>query len=81
MTDYLKICESSLEWALKQQYRGYSKFDALNSPLLWAVSCKSSFLRKAFVFGLSRSPVNIRPLLFVRKNKTPKGWPCSPVRI
>jgi hypothetical protein len=73
MTDYLKICESSLEWARKRQYKGYSKFDALNSPLLLAISCKSAFLRKAFVFGLSRFPINIRPLLGVRRKQNPKG--------
>lgn len=73
MTNYLKICESSLEWARQQQFRGYSKFDALNSPLLRLFSCKSTFLRKAFVFAISRSPVNIRPLLGVVKKQNPKG--------
>lgn len=73
MSDYLKICESSLEWARQRDYRGYSKFDALNSPVLWAISCKSAFLRKAFVFALSRCPVNIRPLLGVRQKQNPKG--------
>ena len=73
MTNYLKRCESSLVWAKTRQFRGYSKFDALNSPLLWTISCKSSFLKKAFVFGVSRSPVNIRPLLGVQKKQNPKG--------
>ena len=73
MTEYLKICDASLQWARRRDYRGYSKFDALNSPLLRAVSCKSSFLRKGFVFAVSRSPVNIRPLLGVQKKQNPKG--------
>ena len=73
MTDYLKRCESSLDWARKRQFRGYSKFDALNSPLLRFLSCKSTFLRKAFVFAVSRTPINIRPLLGVQKKQNPKG--------
>ena len=73
MTNYLTICERSLDWARKRQFRGYSKFDALNSPLLRGISCKSTFLRKAFVFAVSRMPVNIRPLLGVIKKQNPKG--------
>ena len=69
----IDVCIRSLEWARFRNYRGYSKFDALNSPLLMAVSEKSHFLRSAFVFGMSRMPVNIRPLFFVQKKQNPKG--------
>ncbi len=69
----IDVCIRSLEWARLRNYRGYSKFDALNSPLLRAVSGKSRFLRSAFVFGMSRMPVNIRPLFFVQKKQNPKG--------
>ena len=71
--DYLNICIGSLEWARKRQFRGYSKFDALNSPFLRLLSARSRFLRSAFVFGTSRMPVNIRPLLGVCKKQNPKG--------
>ncbi len=72
-TNYHEICVRSLRWAHDRDFTGYSKFDALNSPLLRLISQKSRFLRAGFVFGISRSPVNIRPLLFVRKKQNPKG--------
>lgn len=72
-TEPLTICQTALQWAQRRQYRGYSKFDALNSPPLRMLSAKSTFLRKALVFALSRSPVNIRPLLGVQKKQNPKG--------
>lgn len=73
VNDYCRICIRSLSWARQHNFTGYSKFDALNSPLLRGLAGKSRFLRAGFVFGVSRSPVNIRPLLFVRKKQNPKG--------
>jgi len=67
------ICRLALAWAKKHEYFGYSKFDALNSPILRGIAGKSAFLRSAFVFGMSRTPLNIRPLLLVRKKQNPKG--------
>ncbi len=72
-TDIRDVCIRSLEWARARDYKGYSKFDALNSPLLRALAGKSRFLRAAFVFGMSRMPVNIRPLLLVQKKQNPKA--------
>ncbi len=71
--EYIDICSRSLNGAKQQNYCGYSKFDALNSPVLWALAARSRFLRAGFVFAVSRSPINIRPLLFVRKKQNPKG--------
>ncbi len=73
MTEYLAVCQRSLEWARLRDFKGYSKFDALNSPVLRLLSARSRFLRSAFVFGLSRCPVNLRPLLGVKKGRNPKG--------
>lgn len=73
MQDHKKICIDALDWAKKRNYEGYSKFDALNSPLLRALSFNNSFLRKVYVFGISRFPVNIRPLLLASKKQNPKG--------
>jgi len=71
--EYKKICIDALGWAREQDYKGYSKFDALNSPLLAKLAGRSRLLRGGFVFGMSRMPVNLRPLLFVPKNQNPKG--------
>jgi len=71
--DLLSILENSLNWAEKRNYKGYSKFDALNSPLLKTISGNSFYLKAGFIYVLSRFPINIRPLLFVRKKQNPKG--------
>ena len=71
--EYKNICIGALGWAREQDYKGYSKFDALNSPLLAWLAGGCRFLRGGFVFGMSRMPVNLRPMLFVRKKQNPKG--------
>lgn len=72
-TNYLDICFRSLDWARNKNFKGYSKFDALNSPILRFLAGNSRFLRSSYVFGISRLPINIRPLLFVKKKQNPKG--------
>ncbi|MCK5172879.1 MAG: hypothetical protein KAR47_05775, partial [Planctomycetes bacterium] len=72
-TDYREICIRSLQWARSDNYTGYSKFDALNSPVLRFLGSKSRFLRGGFVFALSRTPLNVRGLLGVQKKQNPKG--------
>lgn len=54
-------------------YAGYDPYDALNSPLIRAISGRSKILRMAFTQLLRRSPVNLRPLLGVSKGHNPKG--------
>ncbi len=72
-TDILKTCSKSLLWAQNQDYKGYSKFDALNSPILRIGTRYSTFLRKAVTFANSRMPVNVRGVLGVQKKQNPKG--------
>ena len=69
----LNVTDAALNWAHRANYRGYSKFDVLNSPIIYALTKRSTFLRKAFTFVNSRMPINIRPLLFVKKKQNPKG--------
>ena len=71
--EYVDICLRSLEWARRRNYTGYSKFDALNSPLLRTMSGNSRMLRSGMVFGMSRMPINIRPALLVGQGQNPKG--------
>jgi len=54
-------------------YAGYDPYDALNSPLLKLLSCKSKWARIAFTQILRRLPVNLRPVLGVRQGHNPKG--------
>jgi hypothetical protein len=67
------ILNNVLNWAEGEKYFGYSKFDALNSPLLYLISRNSKILRSVFIYLISRSPINVRKFFFVNKQKNPKG--------
>ena len=54
-------------------FKGYDPYDALNSPILSGLSLGNKVLRIAFIQLLKRLPVNLRPLLFVKKHYNPKG--------
>jgi hypothetical protein len=56
-----------------QDFRGYDPYDALNSPLLRAVSLGRKWGRIAAIQALKRCPVNLRPLLGVPRGLNPKG--------
>lgn len=57
----------------REEFAGYDPYDALNSPLLSRLNLGSKYIRIAFIQFLKRSPVNLRPLLLVRKGYNPKG--------
>jgi len=56
-----------------EDYAGYDPYDALNSPLLRVVSSRSKSMRMAVTQLMRRSPINLRPLLGVRKGHNPKA--------
>lgn len=56
-----------------KNYEGFSKFDALNSPLLAYISQNSKWLRLIFTQAVKASPFHIRPLLGVIPSRNPKG--------
>lgn len=58
---------------MAQDYAGHSKFDALNSPILDALSLNKKLLRLIFTQTVNRSPLNIRQVLGVKKSRNPKG--------
>jgi len=55
------------------EWRGYDPFDALNSPVVKALSFNQKWLRVAWTQLFRRSPVNLRPLFLTRKGMNPKG--------
>lgn len=57
----------------QESFRGYDPYDALNSPLLRALSFDRKTLRIAFTQALKRLPVNLRPLLGIPKRRNAKG--------
>jgi len=71
--DYLAACKKAVEWAEARNFTGYSKFDALNSPLLHWIAGRRRLLRAGFIYAVSRAPLNIRPVLGVRKRQNPNG--------
>lgn len=60
-------------WIEAEDFKGYDPYDALNSPLLAGLSLGNKYLRIAFIQALKRLPVNLRPLLLVKKDYNPKG--------
>ena len=73
MEDKQKILISVLNAAELNGYSGFSKFDALNSPLLKTIAFNSKWLRLIYTQLVKETPFHIRPLLRVKKSKNPKG--------
>ncbi len=68
-----RILTDTLAAAHEQSYAGYSKFDALNSPILSLLSFNSKYLRFLFTQAIKEFPLNLRPLFFVKQSRNPKG--------
>lgn len=62
-----------LDYVEGANYAGYDPYDALNSPLIRLLGSRSKWVRIAFTQFLRRCPVNLRPLLGVKKGHNPKG--------
>jgi hypothetical protein len=66
--------QSLLRYCRDNGWAGYDPYDALNSVLLRRLGLLSVKLpRLAFTQFLKRSPINLRPLLFVPREQNPKG--------
>jgi hypothetical protein len=70
---HLDVLERVLQTARADRYEGYSKHDGLNSPVLAGLAGGSKLTRLVAIQVVTRSPVDIRPLLGVRKARNPKG--------
>lgn len=62
-----------LPYIESNDFAGYDPYDALNSPLLNLLSMKSKWLKILFMQSLRWLPINIRPLLAVKKGHNPKA--------
>ncbi len=67
------VLDRVYEWSQQRNYCGHTKHDGLNSPLLLATLGWGKWTRIIAIQGVMRFPVNIRPLLFVKKTRNPKG--------
>jgi hypothetical protein len=75
-TDLIKIeqaLDKTLEYSRSNDYAGYNKYDALDSPILSRASLQNKYLRLIFSQLIMRSPLNIRPLFFIPRTRNPKG--------
>ena len=73
ITRYQKVLENVLAAAAQRDYAGYSKFDALNSPVLERLSFRCQWGRLFWIQAVKAFPLNMRPLLGVQKSRNPKG--------
>ncbi len=62
-----------LRYSNDKNYAGYSKFDALNSPILEKLTRNNYIYRTLATHIVNRIPCNIRPILRVQKSRNPKG--------
>lgn len=56
-----------------ENFKGYDPYDALNSPIFKTLSFRSKYLRISYIQALKKLPINIRPILGIKKDHNPKG--------
>jgi rhamnogalacturonyl hydrolase YesR len=60
-------------WLERNEYRGYDTFDGLNARFVRPLTFERKFLRTILQQGVRRFPLNLRPVLGVRKGHSTKG--------
>src|SRR3984957_21245559 len=61
------------EWLERNDYRGYDTFDGLNAKYLRPLTFETKPLRILLQQGVRRFPLNLRPLLGIKKSRSTKG--------
>ena len=62
-----------VNWLEKNDYSGYDTFDGLSSPYLRPLTFETKLLRTVLLQGVRRFPINLRPVLGIRKSRSTKG--------
>lgn len=60
-------------WLERHDYRGYDTFDGLNARLLRSLTFERKLPRTVLQQGVRRFPLNLRPLLGIKKSHSSKG--------
>jgi hypothetical protein len=60
-------------WLEENNYEGYDTFDGLNARFVRPLTFENPFLRTVLQQGIRRFPINLRPLLGVRRSRSTKG--------
>src|SRR5688572_23517209 len=61
------------DWIEANDYRGYDTFDGLNARFVRPLTFETRALRMLLQQGIRRFPVNLRPLLGVRRHHSTKA--------
>src|SRR5579872_931124 len=61
------------DWLERHDYRGYDTFDGLNARYVRPLTFNSPLLRTVLLQGVRRFPLNLRPILGVRPERSTKG--------
>lgn len=61
------------EWLELHEYRGYDTFDGLNAKFLRQLTFETDVLRTVLQQAVRRFPINLRPVLGIRKDYSTKG--------
>jgi len=69
----LSIISQVTKYVSENDFSGWCKHDALNSPILKFLSFKNKWPRLIFVQGMMRFPINLRRIFLVEKSRNPKG--------
>jgi rhamnogalacturonyl hydrolase YesR len=65
----LQLCD----WLEKNDYSGYDTFDGLNARFVRPLTFETKFLRTVLQQGVRRFPINLRPLLGVKRDHSTKA--------
>ena len=68
-----KSIEQLYQWLETNDYRGYDTFDGLNARFVRPLTFETRLGRTVLQQGVRRFPLNLRPLLGIRKNYSSKG--------
>ncbi|MGE4563502.1 MAG: hypothetical protein AB7F32_01405 [Victivallaceae bacterium] len=69
---YQKIVKLA-HWCENRNFAGADPYDALNSPLVTALTLGTKYGRVFWTQLLRRSPIDLRPLLLIPPGRNPKG--------
>ena len=73
MRDCERALGALLSYCRKESWAGYDPYDGLSTPLAGIVGAGHRFPRTLITQLVKRSPVNIRPLLGIKKCRNSKG--------
>jgi rhamnogalacturonyl hydrolase YesR len=68
-----KSIEHLYQWLEANDYQGYDTFDGLNARFVRPLTFETRLGRTVLQQGVRRFPLNLRPLLGIRKNYSSKG--------